>query len=245
MTKTYKSAIKSSYVDLRSIYLPAAVLKETEIVSGPVTVVLAEDDSFSVDGTLAKHLVSGMAKLYRELDLKAGQTIEFSVRDKSALIIHSPKAPDRTESTTPRPRQTVFERMGLKYIHIEPFRAENLNNWEPETETDVYLAFGVLHEFTDYQYCCGTSKALLDKLGADYADSSKPDAILIDRVTGQYLMAEWKKHSSDFKANHRSEDVDVLVCWHDNELDRTTMPPRVLPLHAVAKKAGASAFEDE
>ncbi len=72
------------------------------------------------------------------------------------------------------------------------FRPESLDTWKPETETDVYVAFGVLHEFTDFKYCCGASKAILEKLGADYDGTAKPDAILIDRVTDEYLMAEWK-----------------------------------------------------
>jgi hypothetical protein len=50
-------------------------------------------------------------------------------------------------------------------------------------------------------------------------------------------MAEWKKRSTDSKVNHKLEDVDVLVCWHQNELDKTNLPPRVMALHSVGKKA--------
>ena len=139
--------------------------------------------------------------------------------------------------------KTLFARDNYRHIHLEPFRPENLHTWEPETEADVYLAFGVLQEFTDFQYCCGASKAVLDKLGANYTDSSKPDAILIDRTTDEYLMAEWKKHSSDFKANHKKDDVDVLVCWNDNETQRDALPPQVLALHSVAKIAAQTALQ--
>ncbi len=33
----------------------------------------------------------------------------------------------------------LFQSKKLKHIHIEPFRPENLNAWEPETESDIYL----------------------------------------------------------------------------------------------------------
>ena len=183
-----------------------------------------------------------MARLYRRLGLQDGVKLELSVGEDGNIIIHFPgELEPGGEPAIPTPQsvevKTVFSAKQFEHIHIEPFRPENLNNWEPETETDVYLAFGVLQEFTDFQYCCGVSQALLKRLGANYDESSKPDAILIDRTNDQYLMAEWKKYSSDFKANHKPEEVDVLVCWHDNELDRKKLPPRTLALRAVAKKA--------
>jgi hypothetical protein len=85
---------------------------------------------------------------------------------------------------------------------------------------------------------------MLDKLGAQYDHASKPDAILIDRTTDEYLMAEWKKYSADFKSNHKPGDVDVLVCWIDNENDRATLPGKVVALHSVAKTAAETALAD-
>ncbi|MBN1362703.1 MAG: hypothetical protein JW993_19045 [Sedimentisphaerales bacterium] len=211
---------------------------------------LEDNDTFSVEGNLnTQGLLSGMAKLYHRLNLKDGTKLVFSVGDEGTIIIHSPaeptpKAPEVAAPAVPRPQNTVFATKQLRHVHLETFRPENLNIWEPETETDVYLAFGVLQEFTDFQYCCGASRGLLDKLGADYNETSKPDAILIDRTSDQYLIAEWKKHSSDFKTNHKPEDVDVLVCWHDNEVDRTKLPPVVLALHSVAKKAAETALAE-
>jgi hypothetical protein len=72
--------------------------------------------------------------------------------------------------------------------------------------------------------------AILAKL-ANYAGASKPDAILIDRVTDEYLMAEWKMKSSAYKTNHAPGDVDVLVCWLDDEIDRESLPSIVLSLY--------------
>ena len=80
-------------------------------------------------------------------------------------------------------------------------------------------------------------------MGAKYTE--KPDAILIDRITDQYLMAEMKKYSSAFKLNHKPEDVDVLVCWLDDETDRTQVPARVIALSKVAQAALAQRLESE
>lgn len=131
--------------------------------------------------------------------------------------------------------------MGLAHIHIEPFRPENLNHWNPETETDVYMAFGVLQEFTDYRYCCGASADLLRRLGATY--QTKPDAVLISRLDDHYLMAEWKMKSSDFKSNHLPSDVDVVVCWVDDEPDKSKLPPTTLALRDVARLAATEVMD--
>ena len=58
-----------------------------------------------------------------------------------------------------------------------------------------------------------------------------------------YLVAEWKKNSSDFKQNHGPEDVDVLVCWRDDEENKTVLPPRVVALRDVAKTAAKAKLE--
>jgi len=191
-----------------------------------------------------------MTKLYKRLGLKPGMTIEFEVPSKNTIVVKIPGSMPVAPVVVPV-EQTVFERKKLKHIHIEPFRPENLRHWEPETETetetetDVYLAFGVLQEYTDYRYCCGASKSLLTKLGAYDESSSKPDAILIDQATDQYLMAEWKMKSSQFSANHHRDDIDVLVCWHDDEADRSKLPNRVVSVLEVAREAAAESLSDD
>jgi hypothetical protein len=248
MKKEYETRIKPSYMQLRSIYLGADTLRDPNLRSGTVTVLLENDEEFSVEGTLnPQGYLSGMAKLYRHLKLQDGTVMVFSITDNGNIVVRAANAPqtggedkDLEPTLPPSVETTIFERKKLRHVHIEPFRPENLNNWEPETETDVYLAFGVLQEYTDFQYCCGASTTLLKKLGANYDDSAKPDAIVVDRTTGQYLMAEWKKHSSDYKGNHKPDDVDVLVCWHDNETDKSKLPRTVLELHSVAKTAAST-----
>ena len=244
MQEESQTTVKQSYSDLRSIYIPASAIGHVN--PGPVTVLIEDDDEFSVDGSLNAHgLLSGMAKLYSKLPLEIGSTITFAVQEAGTIVIKAPKPPLGGTEPVPTEATTVFERNHLRHIHLEIFRAENLESWEPETETDVYLAFGVLQEYTDFQYCCGASKALLNRLDASYDESAKPDAILIDRKTDQYLFAEWKKYSGDYKINHSPEDVDVLVCWHDNELDRAKLPPRVVALQSIAKLAVAAKLAGE
>lgn len=248
--KSYSTNITSAYIELRSIYVGQKAMKETAISPGRVNVVYEGGEGFSAEGNLHPGgILSGMAKLYKRFGLTEESKLNYKVTEDGALVIlnienpSSATAEDQPSATSST--DTVFKRQSLKNIHIEPFRAENLNAWKPETETDVYLAFGVLQEYTDYQYCCGTSSSLLAKLGYKNESSSKPDAILISRITDEYLMAEWKMKSSDFKVNHKPEDVDVVVCWIDDESDRTSLPPKTLALQNVAREAAKIAIQSD
>lgn len=249
----FKTKVTPAYLKLRTLYLAADAWESRLLESGKVTVLLNEDSDFSTEGNLnPRGGLGGMAKLYKRLDLREGMHVEYSIPSKNTIVIYSPTPPAVSAvpalSAPPTPvalTQTVFERKKLAHIHLEPFRPESLNHWEPETETDVYLAFGVLQEFTDYQYCCGASKALLMRLGAFDEKGAKPDAILIDRSTQNYLMAEWKMRSSAFATNHKPEDIDVLVCWIDDAEDKTKLPPNVVSLKEIAKEAAAASLLDD
>lgn len=245
MSKTYTTKIKDSYVTLRSLYLGVDAVKENQLVSGDrLTVVVEDSPEVWAQGMLNPgHGVSGMAKLYTALRLKTGDTLTFKVAQPGGPIVVIPSASPVSPPAAAAPGETVFKRMNLKHLHIEPFRPENLFNWEPENETDIYLALGVLQEYTDFEYCCATSQALLDSLGATH--SSKPDAILIDRNTGEYLVAEMKKYASAFKSNHSVEDVDVLVCWVDDETERSKVPARIVVLSKVARVASAQRLDED
>jgi len=247
----YEVNIRKSYRDLRLLYVGVKVREAASLKPGSLTILHADDPDFSVTGTMdADGYITGLAKLYHYLDPKPDTTLTFSVSSDGSLVITAPKPPAPAadgsvpDIAVPTPT-TVFERRGLKHLHLEPFHPENLRRWQPETEPDVYMVFGVLQGFTDYQYCCGTSKAILAKLGADYSSTAKPDAILIDRTTDQYMMAEWKKSSSEYKFNHAPGDVDVLVCWEDDETDRTKLPPTVLALRVIAQMAATSVLAED
>lgn len=210
--------------------------------------------------------IGGMAKMYKSFDLKAGDEIGLDFEDGTLIVIPpadrliprqqdigaAPAAPvegasavqqqAQTDATpaqtapTPTSPTTVFERQKLKYLHIPEFAPGNLTGWSPEAETDVFLVFGMLSENTDYRYCCGTSKELLTRLNYNLISKTKPDAVLIDRATGEYLMAEFKVYSADFTSNHAKEDVDVLVCWIDDAPDKSKLPDRVLALKDLREK---------
>lgn len=249
MSKRYTTKIANSYVSLRTIYIGSDAIKKGGLKYGKIRVLIDSDEDFSVEGTLnSQGGLSGMTKLYQRLNIKAGDSVEFEVTSENEILIISPSSKSqrtRTSSKVEYKKPLVFQSKKLNHVHIEAFRPENLNNWEPETETDIYLAFGVLETFTDYQYCCGVSQALLKKLGANYSATAKPDAILIDRRNDRYLMAEWKKRSSDFKSNHKPADIDILVCWHDDESDRSTLPQIVVCLHSIARQAAEVALLGE
>jgi hypothetical protein len=129
----------------------------------------------------------------------------------------------------------VFQRQRLRPIHIELFSPENLNRWVPENEPDVYMAFGVLQEYTRYRYCCATSKRLLDLLG--FQADTKPDAVLVDDNTGEYVVAEFKMRSSAYCENHKPGDVDVLIVWEHDSDESDKLPPHVLSLREIAREA--------
>ncbi len=249
MPGTHEILIRPSYVQLRSFYLGVDVRNVTGLQPGEVTVTLEGDDEFSVQGRLdPQGFVTGMSKLFARLQLRDGDVVVLSVQTPETdplIVIHSPLrgggAPLKGHTTG----ALVFQTRQLRPVHLEAFRPENLDTWEPQTEGDVYLVFGVLQEFTDFQYCCGTSQAVLDKLGADYSGSAKPDAILIDRSTDEYLMAEFKKSSSHYASNHAPADVDVLVCWLDDGTTREELPRTVLELRSIAKTAAQRALEKE
>jgi len=241
--KLYSHIVNETYKRIRSLYIPKEAINENGLEPGQISVLIEDDESFSIEGNLTKGgILTGLSKLYSYLPLDDGVDFEFSVTEDKAILILSPKHEVLPPSSEPVESTTVFEKLALKHIHIEPFRPQNLETWVPETETDVYLVFGVLQEFTDYQYCCGASKAILTRLGASYELKAKPDAILINRATGQYLMAEWKKRSSEFKLNHKPEDVDVLVCWNHDENNKELLPPNILALQSVAKEVAQNIF---
>lgn len=249
---TFTASIADAYVALKCLYLETAAWKTGLLEPGRATVLLSNDDTFAVEGKLnGRGGLTGMAKLYKHLQLATGSELKYEIPSKNTIVIQvAEKEQEAQPQGADKPAdapvaQTVFERKGFKHLHLEPFRAENLHYWEPETEPDVYLAFGVLQEFTEFQYCCGASKALLQRLGGYNESVAKPDAILVDRVTGQYLVAEWKMRSSAFATNHNAEDIDVLVCWIDDATDRTKLPPRVVAIQDVARRAAAERLTEE
>jgi len=242
----YKTSISESYKRNYVLYLTAA--REGKLTAGQVRARVAGMDDLIAEGTLnGPGYLSGMAKLYHELTLKNGDEVSYRVLSPSEIEVQPPRdqvsaqtpvaaATTATTTTTPPPPLR-------KNIHFEAFRPENLFNWTPQAEVDVYMAFGVLEEYTDLKYCCGVNAEVLRKLGVQI--EPKPDAILIDRVTDEYLIAEFEVYSSKYGADHKPGDVDVLVCWEHDETDKNKVPKRVLSLAEKAREAAIAQLQPE
>jgi len=250
----FTTAIQQSHIDLRGIYLGADFVRTFQLeAKKKYQIQIVGTETLETAGTLQGWFIGGLAKMYASYDLQLNDSIVLDFRD-GTLIVTPPEArrklpvaegiilpteagssesiPTETQAIT---EETVFARQKLKYLHIPEFAPANLTGWNPQSETDMYLVFGMLSENTDFRYCCGTSKNLLVKLG--YNADTKPDAILIDRSTDEYLMSEFKMYSSDFASNHNPNDVDVLVCWIDDAVNRTQLPKRVVALKDLREKA--------
>jgi len=238
-----KTTIRQSYIDLKGINLGAAFVREHKLQFGqkyPMTIDGLSD--VEINGTLDRSgFIGGLSVLYKTFDLCVEDQLGIAY-DDSVIRITPPQDKRRTQPTEPdqvleagEDTRPVFERQRLRHVHIEPYAPGNLSNWVPQTEADVYMVFGALSEYTDYRYCCGASLVLIDRLG--YRADTKPDAFLIDRATGQYLVAEFKMNSKDFLLNHKKEDIDVLICWEDDATDRTQLPPHVVGLRSLLEKA--------
>ena len=244
---TFTLAIAKSYRTLNSFYLTSEAMGSSGISPGKVTVLVENQPEITAEGTLnSAGWLSGMSRVYTALGIEIGDTLSFSVPSPTQIVLQTVQKSGATKPEKPKlvtgesvtgdgETESVFRRQRLKPIHIEVFSPENLRRWEPENEPDVYMVFGLLQEYTAYRYCCATSKALLTRLG--FAAETKPDAILVDDNTGEYLIAEFKMTSSSFTQNHKRDDVDVLVVWHDDEADRTKLPRAAVCLKDIARTA--------
>lgn len=236
------TTIRQSYITLRGINLGVAFVREHRLQHGQRYAMSVEGmPDRELIGTLDRSgFIGGLSAMYKVFDLTEGDNLEVNY---DGAVIHITPPADRRirqeeepgEGVAPSDARPVFERQNLRHIHIEPYAPGNLSNWIPQTEADVYMVFGALSEYTDYRYGCGASQALLNNLG--YQARTKPDAFLIQRATGQYVIAEFKMNSNEFRSNHAKEDVDVLVCWEDNEAVRSVLPPEVLCLKTLLRRA--------
>ncbi len=234
MTETTVT-VRPSYRDLRGLYLGAEFIRKAQLQPGQrYSMVIDGLENLNIEGTLDKSsFIGGLAALYNSFDLEDEAQIRVCW-DGLALRLTPPTEIPTTTTPAPTEVENVFDRQKLTHRHVEPFAPGNLTRWTPQTEPDVYMAFGVLSEYTDFRYCCGASRALLDKLG--YQADVKPDAIVVDRTSNAYLMAEFKMRSSEFSSNHKPEDVDVLICWLNDAADASQLPPLVLSLKTLLER---------
>jgi hypothetical protein len=167
--------------------------------------------------------------------------LQFRIVSKSRIEVLLPRTTGKRARQRHGRELAVAIRQQLRPIFMEPFRPENLATWEPQTEPDVYLAFGVLQEYTEFEYCCGASQELLSAWGYRPASKTRPDAILISRADKSYVVAEFKISTRDFaRSKHLKEDVDVLVVWNDDmagKQDKVNLPSSIVVLQDVARQA--------
>ncbi|NMB98723.1 MAG: hypothetical protein GYA35_00400 [Thermoanaerobaculaceae bacterium] len=242
--------INETYRRLFSIRLGRPGALQNRLTPGLITIIVyAGNETITIKGTYNgdNGLLSGLAQLYRLGYLDNREEVAFQIRDQNTIEIAFQVAEvgqNQAQVNLMEREQTVFERRHLNHIHIEPFRPENLRNWFPRTEPDIYMIFGVLEEYTDFKYCCGTNMDLLRQLGYQTEENAKPDAILISRTTGEYLIAEFKLRSSQFFQNHDRDDIDVLVVWENdvNEEGRNELPNHIVVLSEIARTAAVDNF---
>ncbi|MFL2949268.1 MAG: hypothetical protein ACJZ40_02645 [Candidatus Poseidoniaceae archaeon] len=231
-----------TYFHMRSLKLPA---DDANRIRGDlrqnidVTVELGDERQL---GSLKNglNIVTKFAWVLNRLEIQKNGFVEYElIEDDDQWVIRIiPGQEDvggREEVEEEEEFDTVWNRKRLKGIRIRTFDFNP--EWTPENETDVYLAFAKIEEYTDFVYCQGMSSHFARRLAYGWTEgTSKPDAILMHSGSEEYYIAEFKIYSNAFKGNHHKDDVDVLVCWIDNEDDRDVLPPTVIELQTVVRE---------
>lgn len=244
---SYEARILDRYRKAYSIHLGTTRIKEGILTSGVLRVTIQNNPSLAVEGSFNANngLLSGLAKLFKTGCFPDDVVRYEVVSPTSIMILVATGALQPAQAEEPSEELIcVWEEKNLKNKHFEVFRPDNHQNWEPSLETDVYMLFGALQAYTGYKYCCATDQPTLRDLGYDCTETTTPDAILIDEATGLYVISEFKMRSSSYKSNHEPKDVDVLVCWEDDETNRGRLPLNIVELKEAAKLFAKDSSED-
>lgn len=233
-----KIKLSRSYKEISSLNLGADFVREANLAAGKTYPITVEGmDDVELSGTLQRTgLIGGLAAMYRHFP-HLPPNAEFEVSfDGTTIHIQPPGTPTPLPPVDAAASQSnyVLDRKDARRIHILPYDPASLNTWEPKGEPDVYMVFGRLAQFTEYRYCCASSKEVLNKFGIDI--DPKPDAILVEEGTDRYIISEFEVVSSSFlKHGHKKDDIDLIVCWKDDETDPIARDklPKVLALHKL------------
>ncbi len=234
------------YKEIMSLHLGASFVRKYNLEPGRINVqVKGHEEDVEMKGKLIyTHVITGLSKLYESFpDLKDKNKVEVKYSKSNHLILII--LPEIVQYEKPEAAQTVLDRQHAKHIHIEHYTPLLHETWMPRYETDLYMIFGSIQDLTEFKYCAGTSESLIQNLLPNYygeqrddgSSRAKPDAILIDRNTSQYLIAEFKIRSRDFIGNHRPDEVDVLICWEHDETNDEHLPTSVLCLKDIVAQA--------
>lgn len=211
---------------------------------GPITIFINNrQDVYS--GRLNENgVISGLAELFQDKKLESGMTFSYKNHLVNSILLYLDGGSGKNKSTG---KPSVDSPSGkLKWHHNEIYYSDNFNRWAPNEVLDVFFAFGLLHEMTDYSYCGALNNEIISKI--EYFKripnaNIRPDAILHHKQTNNYLIAKFESNASDYKKHHNPDDVDVLVVWRDDEKDRSCLPMHVVELYRLAKKASAQPLD--
>ena len=235
-----KESIKltSIYENIRSLPVGTGAICDTLNI-GKVSISIYNSEKVYYGKLNKNGVISGLSKLFFEQKIKSGMHLYYENNEIDSITLYIPPEYKNVDSlNNSLPIDSPSKK--LKWFHNEVFYPDSLDRWVPNAEPDVYIVFGALQDLTDYSYCGAVNKKILLKL--EYfkriqGAKNKPDAILHDKKTDDYLIAEFKIKSSDYKRNHKSGDVDILVVWRDDETDRSTLPNTILELYKIAKNS--------
>jgi hypothetical protein len=231
--------VTESAKSLSSLSLGSEFVRNNKLETGKTYSLLVEGvQSSELRGTLqTTTLIGGLAAMYRAYPgLKPDDEVEVEALGNSLKftppgVIASPTPPDSDATKS----EYALERMRARSIFVEPYEPGAINRWEPKSETDVYMVYGRVAQFTPYRFCCATSMEILNKFGIKI--EPKPDALLIESGTDRYLIAEFEVRASTFLVHgHKKDDIDVLVCWRNDIPDRSSELPKVLCLEELIKE---------
>jgi hypothetical protein len=240
-----KIKISRTYHYIRSLPVGTRVIGDNLNI-GQVSIQLHESNMVYTGNLNKNGVISGLSKLFCEQNLTPETTIYYENNAPDTIKLFIPNNDINDKKVTNYFQDDKITKR-LSWSHFEIFRPTNLKHWSPIGEGDIYIAFGVLQEYTDYSYCCAANKDTLTKIGYfndnQYDNPNKPDAILYDKQTEKYVIAEFKTKSSDYKKNHNPNDVDVLIVWEDDETDQSKLPLKIVVLYKTAKSAFNDVFD--
>ena len=235
LSETYKN-IYSLPIGMKAI--------NNKLRVGPVSIFINNRQEIYGGKLNENGVISGLSQLFREQNLRSGMMFSYENHDVDSILLYLNDDSAKNEMTGNQFADSPSKK--LKWPHNEICHPDNFKRWSPNSEIDVFFAFGLLHYMTNYSYCCALTNEVIAQI--EYFDristaKRKPDAILHNKHTNHYLIAKFESNSSDYKKRHNPNDVDVLIVWRDNETNRSHLPMQVVELYSLAKEVSANTLE--
>jgi len=235
LSETYKS-IYSLPIGVKAI--------NSKLNVGPVRISINSQEDIYTGRLNENGVISGLSHLFRDKNLESGMVFTYQNNAIDSILLYLNDDQNLNEITGNPVADSPSKK--LKWPHNEICHPDNFKYWHPSNEFDVCFAFGLLHQITNYSYCCALNNKLISKIEYFERVSTskiKPDAILHDKHSNEYLIAKFALNSSDYKKHHTPDDVDVLIVWRDDEKKRSLLPMQVVELYRLAKEASTKAVD--